>query len=85
MSKKNRNINLLLFGILGGIIIIIIGFIYDITFAGIPYQDPTPEMVEKYSYHRTIAESIELIGLMVIIFSIIINGFRKIIKSSKNE
>ena len=28
---------------------ILLGFIYDLIFAGIPYQDPTPEMTQKYN------------------------------------
>ena len=34
-----------------GILIIFIGFVYDVLFAGIPYQDPTPAMSASYDYH----------------------------------
>lgn len=28
---------------------------YDIVFAGIPYQDPTPDLQARYAFHRSIA------------------------------
>jgi hypothetical protein len=31
------------------------GFFYDVIFAGIPYQDPTPEMAANYARHSGIA------------------------------
>lgn len=38
-----------------GIFIISCGFVYDVLFAGIPYQDPTPELHAQYEFHRSIA------------------------------
>lgn len=38
-----------------GILIIVIGFIYDVMFAGIPYQDPTPELQTRYDFHSSLA------------------------------
>lgn len=38
------------------------GFIYDVLFAGIPYQDPTPEMSARYSLHANIASVIRWTG-----------------------
>lgn len=38
-----------------GIFIIISGFVYDVLFAGIPYQDPTPELQTRYDFHSAIA------------------------------
>jgi len=45
-----------------GILLIIGGFIYDVIFAGIPYQDPTPEMSARYAHHSHIASTICTFG-----------------------
>ncbi len=31
------------------------GFVYDVLFAGIPYQDPTPELQARYDFHSSVA------------------------------
>ena len=56
-----------------GILIVLIGFVYDILFAGIPYQDPTPAMQSQYDFHSFIAGLfyktggvVFLIGLLLI-------------------
>ena len=48
--------------IAAGLSLLIGGFIYDVMFAGIPYQDPTPEMSARYAYHSRIASTAYLIG-----------------------
>ncbi|PKO14596.1 MAG: hypothetical protein CVU39_14055 [Chloroflexi bacterium HGW-Chloroflexi-10] len=55
--------NLLLLLIVLGIIIIFGGFVYDVLFAGIPYQDPTPAMLASYNFHSQIASIIRWIGV----------------------
>jgi len=84
MEKIIRNKKIFMWGIIGGIIIIIMGLFYDLIFAGIPYQDPTPVMAQKYTYHRTIAETIELIGIVIILISLLGISLRKLIKLSKS-
>ncbi len=49
--------------IIVGLVIWVAGFIYDVRFAGIPYQDPTPEMAAHYAHHAHIAAAIEWIGV----------------------
>ena len=63
-----------------GIALIVCGLIYDTIFAGIPYQDPTPAMTQKYNFHRSIANVIELIGLVGIITGVIKSILRKVLK-----
>lgn len=46
-----------------GIVIITMGFIYDVLFAGIPYQDPTPELQNHWDFHRFIASIFYKFGL----------------------
>lgn len=48
--------------IAAGLFFLIGGFIYDMEFAGIPYQDPTPEMSARYAYHSRVASSAYLTG-----------------------
>lgn len=51
---------LLLLGL--GVFLIAGGFAYDVLFAGIPYQDPTPEMSARYAHHAHVASTIEIVG-----------------------
>jgi hypothetical protein len=46
-----------------GVLLILGGFFYDVIFAGIPYQDPTPEMSARYSFHAHIASTLRWCGL----------------------
>ena len=52
-------------GLLGGVLLVIIGFIYDVFFAGIPYQDPTPAMQARYDFHSKIADVIFWSGVVL--------------------
>jgi len=38
-----------------GLLIVLSGFFYDVLFAGIPYQDPTPELQARYDFHSSVA------------------------------
>lgn len=40
---------------LAGLCIIAAGVVYDIIFAGIPYQDPTPAMLVTWNLHKSVA------------------------------
>ncbi len=62
---------ILIWGIIGGILLIIIGFVYEVMFAGIPYQDPTPLMIQKFNFHKTIAIKIESFGLIIMLISLL--------------
>ncbi len=42
------------------------GFIYDVRFAGIPYQDPTPEMQVQYDHDAGIASKLMQPGLAAV-------------------
>lgn len=46
-----------------GIIVIFAGFVYDVLYAGIPYQDPTPALAASYNFHSQIASIIRWSGL----------------------
>ena len=51
--------------IIAGILIIIVGFVYDVLIAGVPYQDPTPALMARYEFHSRIASIIRWSGLGV--------------------
>ncbi len=57
--------------ILLGIMIIFVGFFYDVLYAGIPYQDPTPAMLANYNFHATIASIIRWSGTGIFFLGII--------------
>ncbi len=47
------------------------GYYYIAVKAGIPYQDPTAEMTEKYIAYWNTGESLVLLGFIILIISII--------------
>lgn len=48
-----------------GFVIVLSGFGYDLLYAGIPYQDPTPEQVAQYRSDQGIAGRIMRTGFIV--------------------
>ncbi len=63
-----------------GFCIIILGFIYDVKFAGIPYQDPTAELQERYAFHSAIAGYIRWVGAAIFIGPLLFDYFSKLNK-----
>ena len=66
-----------------GLFLLVGGFIYDVMFAGIPYQDPTPEMSARYAHHAHIASTIcwfgvgfFLVGCFAGIIRLVVRRFR---------
>lgn len=58
--------------IIGAVVLVAIGFgimmvglLYDIMYAGIPYQDPTPELAAEYAVSKAVADTLFLIGASV--------------------
>jgi hypothetical protein len=54
------------------------GFVYDLLFAGIPYQDPTPDMTARYEYHAAIASLFYWTAGVTIVMSAILKLVLKI-------
>ena len=50
--------------ILSGVLIFAAGLGYDVIDAGLPYQDPTPEMQAEWLRQKMIAERIRLCGVL---------------------
>lgn len=61
-----------------GIAIIIAGFLYDLKYAGIPYQDLPPELLKKYTQNQNIAGNLIDTGFLVLLIAIIGAIVRKI-------
>jgi hypothetical protein len=69
LHKQERSLkrSLLFMLIALGIIIVFAGFMYDVLFAGIPYQDPTPALAASYNFHSQIASIIRWSGIGICI------------------
>jgi len=61
-----------------GISLLLLGFVYDIFFAGLPYQDPSQELYASWKFHGTVATWIRFSGFFVILLSIAIFISRKL-------
>jgi hypothetical protein len=63
-----------------GLILLLGGFAYDLNLAGIPYQDPTPEMSERFNRHKNIASVIYLCGVGALLVGVLASLIRWIIR-----
>jgi hypothetical protein len=53
-------------GLLGaGFLTLATGVVYDLMFAGIPYQDPSPELQARYRFHSRVAGVLLGTGLIL--------------------
>lgn len=50
--------------VLAGLGIIVIGFGYDMRFAGLPFQDPEPDVQANWLYHTDMANRIYAGGII---------------------
>lgn len=62
--------------LLAGVFLMLAGFLYDVVFAGIPYQDPAPELAARYRFHSVIASAIRWAGLALFL----LGGLRGILR-----
>lgn len=61
-----------------GLILVIGGFVYDVAFAGIPYQDPPPELQLKYERDSQIASWLMQAGLVVLVIGLVLTVVARI-------
>ena len=54
-----------------GIMLVFAGFGYDLLFAGIPPQDPPPDIAASYVFHARVARQIMRAGMMVFVVGVI--------------
>jgi hypothetical protein len=63
----------------------IIGFIYEGIFAGIPYQDPTPELYKKYMHYVNVGQLFYKVGTGVLALGILTISAQKVFRFLKNN
>ena len=85
MNKIIKNKKVLFLGIMSGLLLLLAGFVYEVIFAGIPYQDPTPLMIQNYNFHEAVGQKIELAGIVVMLLAIIGIIINKFLKPDKVE
>jgi hypothetical protein len=55
------------FLVLIGLALLLLGLFFDVIFAGLPYQDPTPEIVAGWILQKRIAQSAQVAGLILLV------------------
>jgi hypothetical protein len=63
--------HLLLIG--AGLALIMTSFVYNVVFAGIPYQDPPPELAARYAFHVSVANALFWLGSGVFLAGVIMS------------
>lgn len=68
-----------------GVWLMLAGFVYDMQFAGIPYQDPTPQMEINYYLHQKIGGTISQLGARILLLGILVGMWllRDLVKPSQ--
>lgn len=59
-----------------GLLLIALGLAYDFIFVNIPFQDPPPELLKKYLFHKNTSELILYLGVTVLLIGIILRLIR---------
>ncbi len=54
-----------------GIGIHVVGQVYQLFYAGIPYQDPIPEVYANWLFHSHIGNSILAVGLIMLLIGVV--------------
>ena len=54
-----------------GLAIAVVGLVYDVMFAGIPYQDPTPEMKAEWQRHSDFAATLQAMGGVIFLVGVL--------------
>ncbi len=61
------------------------GFAYDVFFAGIPYQDPTPAMAADYARHARVASLIRWAGLGLLLSGVVTGFVRRLARRERRS
>lgn len=69
MKKRNAGIIFISIAVIG-VIILAVGLYYYMIKAGIPYQDPTPEMLQRYNSWLKQGEVLSLTGMGIIFLDV---------------
>ena len=68
-----------------GIGLLIAGFAYDMMFAGIPYQDPTPQLTADFEHHSRVASVIMWFGIGLLILGCVSGLIRCTLRRSRED
>jgi hypothetical protein len=60
-----------------GLVLVVLGFAYDLIFAGLPYQDPSEEILKCWNLHGTIAGFVRMTGALIFLVGIILGLSKK--------
>ncbi len=67
-------------GVTLSLALVLAGFLYDVYFAGIPYQDPTPELQSRWAFHKGVSKTMMLagaIGFALVALAALMVGLRR--------
>ena len=70
--------------IISGMIVFFAGFVYDVLYAGIPYQDPTPALAASYKFNSQIASIIRWSGLGICLIGGAITTIQRLMRKSRD-
>lgn len=54
-----------------GIVLLSSAFLYDVYFAGLPYQDPTAGMQQTWNFHKFVADSLLVLGAVLMTLAVL--------------
>jgi hypothetical protein len=62
---------------LAGLALVVLGFVYSVLLAGIPYQDPTAEMQANWNFHNRVGELLVLTGFGLMMVGAVLALYRR--------
>ena len=68
-----------------GVVVLVGGFLYDMLFAGLPFQDPSPEVAAAWRLQGAIAGRIMLAGLVLVACGGLLGAFRLVASRRKGR
>lgn len=68
---------------LAGLMTVVAGVLYGSIFAGVPYQDPTPEMSATYAWHSGVTSAVRWLGGSAFLIGLVAGSFRGIGRLSR--
>jgi len=75
MFRTFRPFLLIMFGVL----LISVGFIYDLLFAGIPYQDPSPAQQARWGFHKQVSSNVMTVGLLLALSGVLVAVWKSLV------
>jgi hypothetical protein len=65
-----------------GFVVIVAGFFYGAIFVGVPYQDPSPELLARQNFNDSVASYIYMSGFGMIILGVVLSITRVVTRHS---